>query len=491
MALGLRSRSRPAARQGHVLEQARLNWPGFLAQREHVIRMDRWMTGEQLTLEDSRGADMPDGGQPYTPRDRDAEYEDLASRSPNQFGRLVVKTLAQTAHVKGAALPGSQDNVRIWDAWQENRMDSRQIAINRAAAGHGIAYGLALPGRSPLTGDRTAKMSAFSGKRMAAWYDQDEEDEWPVMALLGDPVPGAIDGEWTVRLYDDQVIHYLSCKGLGYETSDWTYISSEVHGLGVTPIVRFGNEFDLDGRAMGEIEPIIPLLRRIDQTTFDRLIVQRFGAWKVRYITGMAKPEDANEEQRQKLALKITDLLISDDPNSKFGTLDETDIKHFIESGDTDLRYLSAVSQTPPHHLLGLSSNLQAEALATAEGGLMRKSADFKMVNGESYEQWLRLAAMIKGYTDEARAFDMQIRWRDMESRSMIQAINALGIAATTLKVPLEMLWERIPDFTDGDVERAKKLVEEGTFDRLLAELETGLGGADNDPTEQPALTGG
>jgi hypothetical protein len=232
---------------------------------------------------------------------------------------------------------------------------------------------------------------------------------------------------------------------------------------------------DLDGRATGEIEAILPMLSRIDQNTFDRLIVQRFGAWKVRYIAGMAKPADTTDKVATALRLKVEDLLISANSDTKFGTLDATDIKGFLDADDHDLRMLAAITQTPPHHMLGLSSNLQAEALAAATEGLMRKSNDFRMINGQSHEQLFRLTAYANGNADEARATDMQVRWRDTESRSLVQTANGLALVATALKVPVQMLWEKLPGWTDGDTERAMKLVESGAFEKLIAELESDI----------------
>jgi hypothetical protein len=263
----------------------------------------------------------------------------------------------------------------------------------------------------------------------------------------------------------------MSCQGNGEAPEQWTYIQSEPHGLPVPPVARCVNRIDLDGRATGEIEPVLPLLRRVDQDSFDRLIVQRFGAWKIRYIAGMVKPDSDTEARMQALRLKVEDLLISPDHETKFGTLEATDLKGFIEAHDADLRVLAAITQTPPHHLLGLSSNLQAEALAAAESGLQRKSHDFKMNAGEFHEQMFRMAAWISGNMDEARATDMQVRWRDTESRSMSQAADALGKLALSLKVPVEMLWERIPGWTDSDTERAKDMIEDGSIEALLAKF--------------------
>jgi hypothetical protein len=467
------------AKQGVVKAQARLNFPSFLRQRAHAMILEKWATGRQQEIPDVAGESWT--GKPYSPRSTTPEYQDLSSRAPTDVGGLIVTSLAQTAYIDGVQRPGmtSDQTLGVWNLWQENGWDARQISLHRATIAHGLAFGVALPGLNPLTGAKTTQMRAHSAMRMAAFFDEPGSDEWPALAIWAKPrrtdiaTGGGRDYDgWYVRLIDETATHFLFAKNDGLESEDWEYISYEEHNVGVPPIVQFSNRLDLEGKATGELEPVIPLLRRIDQDTFDRLIVQRFGAWKVRYIAGMAAPDGGPEAERAAaLQLSVQDFLATGDPNAKFGTLDATDIEGFIKAGDTDLRYLSAVSQIPPHHLLGLSANLQAEALAAAEAGLQRKSGDFRTLMGERHEQFLRLSAHVAGLKDEAAAFDMQVRWRDTESRSFAQTVQALGQMATTLKVPVEMLWERIPNWTDQDVKRAKELVETGAIDALLAEL--------------------
>ncbi len=465
--------------QGAVREMAANYFGSFLRSRKQALVLDSWMHGNQYEYSEDNVDDDEFGyGRPFSPeRKATEEYENLRGLSPNAFAGLVVTTLAQTAYIEGISRPGTIGKLPIWDTFQRNRWLSRQTAVHRGAIGQSTAYGIVMPGVDPLTGAKMSRMLGKSAVSMAAFYDNDD-DEWPVIAIeasekyADDPLLRGTQDGWYVKIYDAYVVHRLVCKSLeGSVADDWEYIDYVEHGMPVPPVARCVNRLDLDGRARGEIEPVLPLLRRIDQDLFDRLINQRFGAWQVRYIAGMAKPTKADEAEAQAMLLRVQDLLVSTDHETKFGVLPAGDLKAQIEATDADLRLLSAISQTPPHHLLGVSSNLQAEALAAATEGLQRKSYDFRVNAGEFHEQMARLTAMAEGDFALAAAWDLRVRWRDTSSVSMTQAADALGKLAVQLKVPLEMLWERIPGWTDTDVERAKELAENGDLERILAEL--------------------
>jgi hypothetical protein len=65
----------------------------------------------------------------------------------------------------------------------------------------------------------------------------------------------------------------------------------------------------------------------------------------------------------------------------------------------------------------------------------------------------------------------------------MSQAADALGKLAAQLQVPIEMLWERIPGWTDDDVQRAKELVESGSLIQIMQQLLDQTGG-DTGPSQ-------
>lgn len=474
----------------------RQGMPGLLRQRRQAILVDRWTTGTQqlITDLDEYGSNQ---GRPFVPRNQAgvaasgdqgaAEFEDTASKASAPFGKLVVSSLAQTIYLEGARIRGQSAEVQM-DAFKVLRRNnwSRQgQAHTRATVAHGISFVCALPGKDPLTGKDFPRVRAYSAKRVAVYFD-DETDEWGEYAIrLG---PGLVDDEGNalrqVYYLDSECELQFTMHGFDINSGEdfpedvrlsFDGVTNE-HDLGVCPMVPYYNLVDLEGNPTGEVTPIIPTLRRIDQDTFDRLVVQRFGAWKIRYIAGMAKPTTAAQERAQRLALTAADILIAEDKDTKFGTLDGTDTAGYIAATDHDLRVLAAVSQTPPHHLLGLSSNLQAEALAASEAGLQRKSLDYRLTNAGSHEKLLRLIARIRENEEEAHADEIEIVWRDDNTLVLEQTARALGTLADSLGIPTELLWHRIPNWTEADSERAKQLVEDERMNKMMEVLAAAAG---------------
>lgn len=429
-------------------------WPLLQKERECVAKIDRWMRW--------------DHDNPHKPRHATREYQELGERAQAPWGRRVVTACTDQLYVEGYREAKASDNAAPWAWWQQNGLDARQIAVHEAAVGYGIAYVVVLPGKSWL-GEPMPQIRGLDPSQMIAVYDDPAWDDWPVYALRAEPQKVGDRTGWKLKLYDATDVHSLVMSQSG---DGLAYVRVESHGQGVCPIVRFTNHLDLRGRASGDIEPIIPVLGRIDQTTFDRLVVQRFSSWKVRTIAGMAKPEKPEDAAAERLRLKVEDLLVAEDHDTKFGTLDETPLSGLIEAHDADVRALAALAQCPAHELIGNMANLSADALAAAEASLTRRITRLKHPLGEAWEQTLRLAGHVMGDEEAARDFAAQMHWADMESRSMAQAADALGKMATMLGVPVEVLWDKLPGFTATDVERMKSLVDQGGgMEALIASL--------------------
>jgi hypothetical protein len=369
-------------------------------------------------------------------------------------------------------------------------MDARQAAVYRGALGYGHSFVLT---------EKTKKgvmSKGLSAKRTAALFEDPANDETPYAAITVVSKPrGETPGK--ARLFDGKREYAVSFKS--YTDADSIRVGAgKLHGATECPVTRFAASVDLEGRTIGVVEPMIPLQNRINQTIFDLLVAQTYTSHEVRYVTGMAPP--LQMEMLDENGMVTTDptlavdsrpkldpagnpipaainhnarrFLFAEDPDVKFGSLPAGPIGSLIDSVDMSIRHLAAVSQTPPHHLLGQIANLSAEALLAAETALSRKITEFQSIFGEAWERVFRLAAELEGNTAEQEDFSGEVQWRDMESRSLAQAADALGKLADQLGIPKRGLWKRVPGITQTEYEDWEQMAEE---DDSVGQLATAL----------------
>lgn len=390
--------------------------PGWQEERRKLDLIDKWHRWEPDSLRDK------------IPTYADNEHRNLAKIAETPFLSLVVTTVAQQLVAEAFRSARTTDTTTLTAPWLRNRMPSRQRAIYRAALAYGYSYATAMPG------DTGSVLRGRSPRDLYAVYGDVVEDEYPMYYLLAKG-----DHRYIV---DEEAVYIL-----GDDNGRLEYIEEWVHNVGVAPAVRYSNQIDLEGRTPGEVEPYIQVAGRIDKTTYDRLLVQHFNSWKVRTATGLDMPPDPQDVERVKLLLRQNDILTGE-AGVQFGTLDETSPDGLIKATEEDVKILAVVSQTPVHALTGNLVNLSADAIAEARATADLKVHERKVGFGDSNEQLLRLSAHIEGRREDAADFTIRTDWADLQSRSMNQAADALGKMATMLKIPVELLWDRIPGVT-------------------------------------------
>lgn len=424
----------PVDEGGTVLQRAQrlLDWRRTEKERLDVIW--RYWNGRQR--------------HPFAPVGAPKDVTRLAEMSRINLMDIVVSAISQTLYVEGYREEREGDDAPAWEIWQRNKMDAEQAGIHDAAIAYGCSYATVLPG------DPVPVIRGWSPRFMTALYGTDAD--WPVEALSAEP-----NGDrWLYRLYDDRRIHVLESDALG---GNLTLLESSEHGVGETPVVRFRNRIDLDEDNNGEIEPLMPIQDQIDHTTFNLKVAEHFGAFRQRYVLGWT---GADEEQAIKMAANRL-MVFEDSPDEvQVGEFGQTDLSGYLDSRESAIRYASVIAQVPPHYLLGELVNLSAEALVASEAALMRKSVQHQKTFGESHEQVLALAGRIGGYEASPMA---QVRWADTESRAFSATVDALT-KLHQLGVPLELILERVPGFSQQDVERAKAMIQAGSpLDNLAA----------------------
>lgn len=400
------------------------------------------------------------------PTDATQVMRNIAWKSRTNFLPLILDTFSQVMKADGY-LESNGVPSDAWRYWQANGMDARQTGIHRSALQYGAAYATILPG------DKGPVIHGYSPRRMTAIYQDPTIDDWPFMAL-------EVNGPM-VKLYDETNVYYIGVEkypmsGLGAQIripdgTQWVYLESRQHGLGFCPVARYRDRMLLDGEEQfGIVEQLIDIQRRIDETTFEMMIAQYFAAFKQRYVIGWV-PQSESEALKSSAA----DFWAFKDADVKVGTIDATDVQPYIDSKHSALSDLAAIAQVPATALGDSQSapkNVGSEAVASIDAGKDRKGAEIKTSFGETHELVLRTAALIDG--DDAAASDTssQIRWRDMTTTSPGAIVDALGKMQQMLGIPAEMLWSRVPGWTDQDQKQAVDLIKSGdSLDKLMATL--------------------
>lgn len=404
-------------------------FPAFDHERYRIRRLEAWGNGRQPEVR---------------PLKRNTERAVLQRLARTPWIPLMVSTFAQQMVVDGYRREGDLENQEAWKTWEFNDMKSQQLSLNRATMVAGYSYLRVTDGIGP-DGESMAVMRGVSPARCFALYSDPYGDEYPEYVL-----EKRFDGTYR-WWFNGEGYHSLAFDG-----SKFKLLESKTHDYGVNPFVRYVNQIDLEGRTWGEVEPVIDLAARIDKTAFDRLLVQHFNSFKVRWATGLEQPDTEDEVQQDKIRIANEDILIASDVQAKFGTLDETSMGGFIDAYKNDLETFTAVTQLPPN-LISQVVNVAADALDGARRQTYQKLFEKQTIMGAKHAQALRLAAHIEGREDDANDFSARIHWQDVEVRSLGQFADAWGKIVAQLGVPKWATWNKIPGVDQSEVKEWKE----------------------------------
>jgi Phage portal protein, SPP1 Gp6-like len=396
---------------------------------------------------------------PYEPETATREFKELVHRATTNLTRLIVVTVAQRLFVdgfRGSAV--DQDNAPQWEWWQANGLDSRQKSVYVEALKHGYSGVMVLPG------DEVPVMRPVTAREWWMGFDS-YSDDWPMLALKC-----VNDRTWHVL--DDYARYVVETNA----TNDAAIIEENVHDLGVVPIVPFRNEWNLTHYPDGEIAPAIPVQDRLNQTVFDLLVAQTYAASPQKWAVGLTVPTDERGQPIIDVRAFAKSLWATSDPDAKFGSLPEANLKNIVEAVEQCLRMYGLMTQTPPHYLLGDLINLSAEALLAADTTLAKKTEDRQVIFGESWEQVFRLAGVAAKDEAAANDTDAQVWWRNTEPRSIAQQVDALGKLRTMLDVPPQSLWEDVPGMTGQTLARWRTEAARARFDLRRQQLAQATG---------------
>jgi hypothetical protein len=381
-------------------------------------------------------------------RYRDA-YRLLLNFARTPWARLVVDTIAERLHVQGfRAESGLATEEECWRLFQASSLDADEWLVYTEALITGVGY-LSL---SLAEGEATiAPESGFE--------------------MTHEPVPGNRRGiaaalklypadwtlrPWVVELYRPEASYRWETEypeplkafpvdeqrlreEIVWEPADPFAIAND---LATVPVVPFENRATIIGGGVSELGDCIPILRRIDKLTLDKMLTSEYASFRQRWATGLEIPKDPETGKPvEPYKAAVDRLWVSENEATKFGSFEASEIGQYLSAIDAEIAALAAISRVPAHYLLqqNLANPPSAESLIAAESGLVAKVQERQRRFGEAWERTMRLALELSGSPDG----ELEVIWKDAEMRNPAQVADA-AVKLSSIGVPPRALWEYV-----------------------------------------------
>lgn len=374
-------------------------------------------------------------------------FRDFLQEARANWCELVVTAVAERLQVTGFRFggAGTPTSDLAWQIWQANGMDADAELVQTDALVTGSSFALVQPDDDNPTGvcitaesplQATVLYEPGNRRKRIAGYKRYVEPYFTGEPYLGTPI-------WEVLITPDVIATWRRGEGDSAPVI-------EPNPLGMVGMVEVTPQPRTVGPGRSELHSAVGFQDRIHTTIFNRLVATDYGAFRQVWATGvkMAREVISTGDDGETITKAIRPydiganrLLANENPDGRFGAFPGDSLSGYLASVEQDVNQLAAVTQTPPHYLLGQIANLSADAIKAAEAGLVSKVARRSRHIGESWETVMRIALGIVG---DAGAADLsgEVIWKDFETRSEGQLVDAL-VKMATLGVPTEVLWQR------------------------------------------------
>ena len=365
--------------------------------------------------------------------DERTAFRALIRQAKANWAELVVSAVAERLHVVGFRVAGAEGDEAAWRIWQANGLDadSEMLQTDALVCGHG--YAMVWPDDDnpegvTVTGEHPSQMTVLyqpgSRRRRVAAYKRFEQDGWSAAVLILPDVVATWFRDGTAAAWDDEPVEVVA------------------NTFGRVPVVELTPAPRTVGMPRSELKSVLPIQDRINATLFNRLVATDYGAFRQIYATGLPLTRNPDGTAKRPFDVGANRLLVNENPDGRFGAFPESTLAGYINAVAADVQHLAAITQTPPHYLLGAMVNASGDALKAAETGLVAKVRRRAAHLGEGWEEVLRLAFAAVGDEERAQDRNSEVIWRDFESRSEGETVDAL-VKMATLGVPREVLWQR------------------------------------------------
>lgn len=375
-------------------------------------------------------------------------YRRLMAVSGANFARLIVEATRERMTPLGFRTGSVADELGdevAWRIWQANSLDADHMMIDRATLSMGAAYAI-VGGFDDEIGaplitpedprEVICEVDPANRRRViaAAKVFHDEVYEVDVAYLY---LPGFV-----LKAYRKEQ------EGMPTDLSGWEWWGDPQQlPVPVVPVVPFAYQPQLRGYPLGEIEPHLPVLDRINYTIMNRLETMTLQAFKQRAIKGVPTTQpDGTEVDYDDLFRQGPGAIWLLPAAADIWESGNVDLGPVRESIKDDARDFCAVTRTPLSYMFPDAAQGSAEGASLTREGLTFKTRDRIGYASESYEATMALAFLMAGDTERAARADLEVIWAPVERYSLTErgqaASQAEGLSRRAIQ---ERIWQMTP----------------------------------------------
>jgi len=402
-------------------------------------------------------APLPEGAEGC----RDA-YKQFQRKARTNFGELVVDAVVERMIPSGFTVgTAPEDDDQLRAIWKRNHMQIGVADVLRDMVGLSVGYIIVqeeedAPGRALVTCERPEQVIT---EQSASRPDQVRA----ALKVYRDPV----EGHDVAYLHLPGMVHRY-CRPIFAPITDrpvpmtsatggWTWEESQLTGLDFVPVFPFVNRGGL-----GEFEPHIDILDRINWNILQRLVIVAMQAYRQRATKGELPDEDdeGNEIDYAEIFKPGPGALWRLPDGVDLWESQQTDISPILAANKDDITHLAAVTRTPMATLIPDGANQSAEGAAFAKEGLVFKAQD-RLERAKAMLGRAMGAALAIEKGSSSLIDDVESLWLPVERQSLAERADAATKAQDLpWRTRMTDIWQFSADRVDQmETERASDAI--------------------------------
>jgi len=393
------------------------------------------------------------------------------------MAELIVGSVRERVAIRDirTSASGDQIDAEAWKIWKDNGMDVEFSDILENMLAMGDAYmivGLDENSKVVMTGEDPRQVVTFhnparqSEVRAAIKMFHDPDVGRDYVYLY---VRGGVDEDGT-KYNARRFVAYRDRKartlGIVFSAASFSW-DPEMGGADgeelnhhLVPVVRFRNR-----RGVGEFEPHLNVLDRINHTIYNRMVIAVYQAFKQMVIH--IDTDEAVDENGQPIDA-IPDDILTTDPGSwiqlpKDSTVWQTaqaDLNGILSATKDDIRFLAAVTRRPLS--MFAPDNESAEGSKANSEGLTFATEDKQTRAAESLTDAFVIAFLSIGDTVRAERSKIVVSYKPASRFSITDKASASAQASSVLskRTTMREVWQMNPEEIDrAEAEAADELL--------------------------------